>query len=346
MLDQETTAMGEKTRFDHRCIPQTSPIQMHQHVHDPRLFIARAAGLGSRELPLQLGSLLGAAGKSGRRVESDVEGGPLGSVRAGELLRRRRHLERRRDARLRHEHGRIEEGGMGDKVGRQRAMCNLSGTWLVQKAGSCHHARNTAQLCLWDAADVGHVLKWDGSFEGNAGEHLELAEPLQTGQKLVLQPFPRSVSSCAEEGRRGKSAEESKTKGAERTYKASRCKKSVGWPSMTCIFSTLAMMDRCDRRTWSGASGEKMEYGRVPEPNGAVKLSRRQSAVRVFTAAASSLAQVSSLMSSVMALMRGPERRCGRKAYWDDWEADRTLELRLTLALARRQSKRKASSGG
>lgn len=139
-------------------------------------------------MPLKLGPLLGAGGKCDRGVKSDVEGRPFGSIRSGELLGRRRHLERGGRARFRHKHGGIEQGRVGDELGRQRAMCHLTGSWLVQETGGGCHARYSAELCLRDPAYIGNVLERNRSFEGNAREHLKITQPLQAGQQLILQP--------------------------------------------------------------------------------------------------------------------------------------------------------------
>ena len=148
-------------------------------------------------MPLKLGPLLGAGGKCYRGVKSDVKGRTFGSIRAGELLGRRRHLERGGRARFRHEHGGIEQDGVSDELRRQRAMCHLTGSWLVQETSSGGHARYSAELCLRDPAYIGNVLERNRAFEGDAREHLKITQPLEAGQQLILQPSKSEEASVS-----------------------------------------------------------------------------------------------------------------------------------------------------
>ena len=69
-------------------------------------------------------------------------------------------------------------------------------TWprLVEKASRRRHTYNTTQLRLRYASQVSDIFGRDAAAERNTCKHLELAQPLQTGEELVLCTPLQSVS--------------------------------------------------------------------------------------------------------------------------------------------------------
>ena len=57
---------------------------------------------------------------------------------------------------------------------------------LVEKASRRRHTYNTTQLRLWYASQVSDIFGRDAATERDTCKHLELAQPLQTSEELVL----------------------------------------------------------------------------------------------------------------------------------------------------------------
>ena len=67
-------------------------------------------------------------------------------------------------------------------------------TWLrlVEKASCRRHTHNTTQLRLWYTGQVGDLFGRDAATERDTCKRLELAQPFQACEELILcTPFKR-----------------------------------------------------------------------------------------------------------------------------------------------------------
>ena len=62
----------------------------------------------------------------------------------------------------------------------------MTGLRFVEKACRRCHAHNSTQLRLRYIDDVGDVFGREAAFQRDARKDLELAQPLQTGEELIL----------------------------------------------------------------------------------------------------------------------------------------------------------------
>ena len=92
------------------------------------------------------------------------------------------HVKGRRCSRLGEESSGVEERGFRDKVGRERAVRYEAGFGLAKDARGRCHAHHAAQLGGGDAGDVGGIGEGDLVAHGDAGEQLEVAQPVEASQ--------------------------------------------------------------------------------------------------------------------------------------------------------------------
>ncbi|KAK3210423.1 hypothetical protein GRF29_44g2628093, partial [Pseudopithomyces chartarum] len=106
------------------------------------------------------------------------------------LLRRRRprHVQPRGRRRLRQEHGRIQLHGALHEARRQRRVRHESRLRFAQEPVHGHEPDHTAQLRLGYVRELGYVADREPCVAGEREErqHLEFAEPLETGEELAL----------------------------------------------------------------------------------------------------------------------------------------------------------------
>lgn len=96
------------------------------------------------------------------------------------------HLQRYRRSGFGEEHGGVQVEEFGDKGRRQSRVRDMAGLRFPEKARRRRHAHNPAQLRLWHAGQVGNILARKAATERDTGQHLKLAQPLQTCQELIL----------------------------------------------------------------------------------------------------------------------------------------------------------------
>lgn len=78
----------------------------------------------------------------------------------------------------------------------------MSWLWLVEKACGGHHTHHTTELVLGHACNLGDILEGRAAAQGDAGQHLELAQPLQTREQLILLAVRFSYNSGCQAAKR------------------------------------------------------------------------------------------------------------------------------------------------
>lgn len=96
------------------------------------------------------------------------------------------HLQRCGGSGFGEEHGGVQIGEFGNKGRRQGRVRDMAGLGFMKKARRRRHTHDAAQLRLWHAGQVGDVFGRDAATEPDARKHLELAQPMQTREELIL----------------------------------------------------------------------------------------------------------------------------------------------------------------
>ena len=102
------------------------------------------------------------------------------------FLRRFDHFRGRGHGELRHEEGPIQEGRIGDEEGGDGVVGQLASFGLAEEIAGHGHAGNAAQLDFRHAGYARDFKVGDGAIQGDASEDVEVAEPADGREMLVL----------------------------------------------------------------------------------------------------------------------------------------------------------------
>jgi hypothetical protein len=150
-------------------------------------------------LALKLGSLRAQCSKRGRGVKGDIVCTLVGQLGVAVTPSLSCHVKCRRGSGLGEKHGCVEKRRFGNercRQGRVRHVARLC-LWCVEKARGGRHMHDTLELSRGHACNIRHVFEWHAAVEWDARQHLELAQPLQARQELIL---PRLIPKSAQLG--------------------------------------------------------------------------------------------------------------------------------------------------